>query len=298
MSAIQTHVFKAVGDCAIKADVHGAGPAARPRPVAMWIHGGALIEGGRAGIDADLLRRLLAEDLIVVSIDYRLAPETKLPEIIEDVGDAYRWVRRAGPDLFGADGDRIAVLGESAGGYLTLMTGFCVRPRPRVLVSLYGYGDIAGDWYARPDPFYCRQPAVTRDQARAAVGGGELSEPPAGHQRGRFYLYCRQHGLWPKEVTGLDPHAQRGALDPYCPARNVTPDWPATLLIHGERDTDVPHAQSVLMAAELARAGAVNELITLKNAGHCLAGADPADLACAHDRIIAFVSRHLRRPVE
>lgn len=63
----------------------------------MWIHGGALIGGGRAGIDADLLRRLLAEDLIVVSIDYRPAPEAKLPEIIKDVRDAYRWVRRTGP---------------------------------------------------------------------------------------------------------------------------------------------------------------------------------------------------------
>ena len=37
---------------------------------------------------------------------------------------------------------------------------FRVEPRPKALVSVWGYGDIVGAWYSRPDPFYCRQPAV------------------------------------------------------------------------------------------------------------------------------------------
>jgi acetyl esterase/lipase len=82
-----------------------------------------------------------------------MAPETRLPAIIQDVQDAYRWVREKGPDLSHIDPSRIAVKGGSAGGYLTLMTGFCVEPRPKALVPLYGYGDIAGPWYSRPDPF-------------------------------------------------------------------------------------------------------------------------------------------------
>jgi acetyl esterase/lipase len=144
----------------------------------------------------------------VVSIDYRLAPETKLLAIIEDVRDAYRWTRETGAKLFRIDPERLAVAGGSAGGYLTLMTGFAVNPRPRALVSFWGYGDIAAPWYTRPDAFYSKQPAVPKEDAYGAVGSAVLSEPPDKNQRGRFYLYCRQHGLWPKEVAGRDPDAE------------------------------------------------------------------------------------------
>ena len=41
--------------------------------------------------------------------------------------------------------NRIGIWGNSAGGYLTLTAGFRVKPRPQVLVSLYGYGDVIGD---------------------------------------------------------------------------------------------------------------------------------------------------------
>ena len=59
----------------------------------------------------------------LVSFDYRLAPEVKLPAIIEDVQDAFRWLREQGPKLLHIDPDRVVVTGGSAGGYLTLMTG-------------------------------------------------------------------------------------------------------------------------------------------------------------------------------
>ncbi len=84
--------------------------APRPRrraAVPMWIHGGALIMGSREGLPAYQLERYLAAGLTVVSIDYRLAPETKMPAIIEDVRDAYAWILREGPALFGLDGDRV-----------------------------------------------------------------------------------------------------------------------------------------------------------------------------------------------
>ena len=161
----KTYTYKAAGGCEIKADVHGAVEAGTRRPVILWIHGGALIMGGR-GLNTGPGRYPVLTDLYlkagytIVSIDYRLAPETKLPGIIEDVQDAWRWVREKAPNLVRIDPERIGVSGGSAGGYLTLMTGFCVQPRPCALVSLYGYGDVVGPWYSRPDPFYSRQPAV------------------------------------------------------------------------------------------------------------------------------------------
>jgi acetyl esterase/lipase len=66
----------------------------------------------------------------VVSADYRLAPQAKLPEIIEDVRDFMRWVREKGPELFHADATKVIVAGSSAGGYLTMMTGI-LEPRPK-----------------------------------------------------------------------------------------------------------------------------------------------------------------------
>ena len=94
-----TYDYKVVGDCRIKADVYGASRDA-VRPGVIWIHGGALIMGHRGGVDRALVDGLVAAGYVVVSIDYRLAPEVKLPAIIEDVRDACRWVRDRGPELF------------------------------------------------------------------------------------------------------------------------------------------------------------------------------------------------------
>jgi acetyl esterase/lipase len=113
---VQTYTYKQVGDLEIKADVHRADDDTL-RPVVVWIHGGALIMGGRGGIDARVKKMFLEAGYGIVSIDYRLAPETKLPAILEDVEDAFRWVREKGPTLFRIDAGKIAVLGGSAGGY-------------------------------------------------------------------------------------------------------------------------------------------------------------------------------------
>jgi len=290
---METYVYKTVGDCRIKADVYRAAAVGPPRPIVMAIHGGALIMGGRYPIQMDLFQPLLDRGFAVVSIDYRLAPETKLPEIIKDVQDAYRWVREEGPALFGADPERIAVQGGSAGGYLTLMTGFCVDPRPKALVSYYGYGDLIGDWYSRPDPFYCSQPAVSKEAAYSAVGEGVPCGNPQGNRRHDFYLYCRQSGLWPKEVSGFDPLTQPERFKPYCPVQNVSREYPPTLLAHGDKDTDVPYEQSVLMDAALNRAGVEHEFITLREAGHGFAHARKEDYQDVLDRAISFLVQHL-----
>jgi acetyl esterase/lipase len=290
--AKKTYTYKTVGKCPIKADVYGA--SATTRPAVIWVHGGALIMGHRGQIDPALLGQLLKAGYVVVSIDYRLAPETKLPAILEDLGDACRWVREKGPGLFHIDPKRIAVMGGSAGGYLALAAGSRVDPRPQALVAFWGYGDVAGTWYSRPDPFYRRLPLVPREEAYRAVGGPVLSESSGKNNRHRFYLYCRQQGLWPKEVAGHDPDREPKAFVPWCPVRQVTARYPPTLLIHGTKDTDVPYEQSAQMAKELRRKGVEHKLITVKDAGHGLAGAKPSVVAGVRDRVLAFLKRHLK----
>lgn len=287
-----THTFKTVGDCPIRADVYAPGPGTG-RPVVVWIHGGALIMGNRGGMDRALREALTAAGYVVVSIDYRLAPETKLPAILDDVRDAFAWVREEGPRRFGIAPDRLAVMGGSAGGYLTLTTGYRIDPRPKALVSFWGYGDIIGPWYSRPDAFYRRQPLVPEAEARKAVGRGVISESRGRDGRDRFYLYSRQNGLWPKEVVGLDPEAEPEAFEPFCPVRIVTAEYPPTMLVHGTKDSDVPHEKSVEMDRELARRGVEHELITVPGGGHGLGGTDRAVIADIHRRVLAFVGRHL-----
>jgi acetyl esterase/lipase len=286
----QTYTYRTLPDCELQADVYQSGVGTRP--VVVWIHGGALIMGSRRDIEPRQRDMYLDAGFIVVSIDYRLAPETKLPAIADDVQEACRWVRKKGQGLFGADPERLAVVGHSAGGYLTLMAGVAVEPKPRALVSFYGYGDIIGPWYSRPDPFYCRQLMVPESEAHAAVGKGVIcgtEEPAQEEQRERFYLYCRQHGLWPKEVGGRDPDLDPEFFYPFCPIRNVTPDYPPTLLLHGDADTDVPYQQSVTMSESLEESGVDHELVTIEGGAHGFDHGMGRDVDEALERVVAFL---------
>jgi len=294
----QTHTYKAVGDVNIQADVYRADDKVK-RPVVVWLHGGALIVGSRASVPKNLLNLCRDEGYALVSLDYRLAPEVKLPAIIEDVQDAFGWLRAKGPGLLNIDPDRVVVTGGSAGGYLTLMTGFRITPRPRALIAYWGYGDVDGDWYTKPSEHYRKTvPLISKEEASKAVGdrvltGTERSEE--GKARSRFYLYLRQNGLWTREVSGFDPLKEPRNLDPYCPIRNVTADYPPTLLVHGTEDTDVPYEQSAAMAKELARRNVPHELITVRGAGHGLSGGDRKLVEEAHAKALGFIRQNLRR---
>lgn len=292
---VVTHTYKTVDKLELKVDAYGVDKQHR-KPVILWMHGGALILGNRSQITRQLKDRCLRAGYAIVSADYRVAPETKLPQIIEDLADAYRWLHDRGPELLNVDTERIAVAGGSAGGYLTLMTGFRCSPRPAALVSLWGYGDIGADWYAKPSEHYRKQPLVERDAAWSGVKGPPLFDGNVnGKARGRFYLYCRQQGRWTNEVSGFDPVAQSEQLTPYCPVRNVTKQYPPTLMIHGTKDTDVPYEQSLEMHRALDAAGVANQLITVKDAGHGIGDGNRAEVAAAYDAIVPFLDRHVRR---
>jgi acetyl esterase/lipase len=292
--AMKTFTYKPVGDLEIKADVFRADDSAA-RKVVVWIHGGALIMGHRAGVSDRVKQWALGAGHVLVSIDYRLAPETQLPEIIQDVEDAFVWIRREGPQLFGADPSRIAVTGGSAGGYLTLTSGFRVQPRPTVLLSLWGYGDLVGDWYSKPSP-HPRHRAVklSREEAYRQVSGPPISDARDRQgDGGAFYQFCRQHGEWPKAVSGWDPIQNPEKFYPYMAVKNVSKSYPPTVIIHGESDTDVPHQQSVLMAQELTRHEIPHQLISIPGAEHGLAGGDPKLVDAAYQQAFAFLDRYM-----
>jgi acetyl esterase/lipase len=294
----KSHVYKTVEGVDIHADVY-RGADERVRPVVVWIHGGALINGGRGGVPEQIRGLCREQGYVLFSLDYRLAPETKLPEIIADLKDAFVWIRAEGPKLFAADPTRLVVTGGSAGGYLTMMSGVVVDPKPTALVAFWGYGDVDGDWYAKPSEFYrTSAPMVEKDAALAAVGKGIVTGTDAmaadqRQARGKYYLYLRQNGLWTKEVSGFDPSDTK-QIDPYCPVRNITPDYPPILMIHGTDDSDVPYSKSADMARELKRHGVKHELVTVQRAGHGLSGGRKEDIEAAHNKALEFIRLVLR----
>ncbi len=293
--AQDTYTYKLVDDHEILADVYRY-PGEEIRPAIIWLHGGALITGTRKWLSSEQLEMYLKAGYVVVAIDYRLAPETKLAAIIEDLEDAYAWVRAEGPGLFNIDPDRIGVVGASAGGYLTLMAGFRLEPRPRALVSFYGYGDITGPWYSQPDSFYNQRPPISKEQAFEHVGDSTISSSPWSG-RAQFYLYSRQQGLWPREVSGHDPEQEHEWFAAYEPLRNVTPAYPPTMLLHGEKDTDVPFEQSVRMAEALERHGVDYEFASSPDWRHGFdnRGWEAPLVQEAFGQVLLFLEKHVRQ---
>ena len=298
----QTCTYKTVGECEIKADVYSL-PGDAPRPGILFIHGGALIFGNRGSVFDHQLERYLDHGFVVIAIDYRLAPETKLPDIIEDLSDAYAWARAQGPQLCHLDPERLAVVGDSAGGYLALMSGL-LRPRPRAIVSFYGFGELGGEWTRRPDPDYLGLAPIPPREARKAVGQRVISESEI-FPRVTFYNYCRQNALWLWEVAAVDPDLDAMRLRYLCPARNVTPDYPPTMLVHGDRDSDVPFAQSELMAQALQEAGVPHRLLRMEGYDHLFdvfpdgwpsdtkpARLEDATVIAAYDEVLAFLDQY------
>lgn len=90
-----------------------------PRPVIVWFHGGSWNSGTRHGYDF-AGRALAAQGFVTVIPDYRLVPEVRFPDFVEDGAAAVRWVRANIGD-YGGDGERIVLTGHSAGAYIAAM---------------------------------------------------------------------------------------------------------------------------------------------------------------------------------
>lgn len=88
--------------------------AAAARPAYLNIHGGGFVLGSADMSELPSREMALEQDCVVVSVDYRLAPETRWPGAVEDCYAALRWMHREAASL-GIDPTRIAVGGESAG---------------------------------------------------------------------------------------------------------------------------------------------------------------------------------------
>ncbi len=87
----------------------------------IWFHGGSLKNGNRTRIDATAIGHGLgSEGIAAVIVDYRMYPDARFPDFLEDAAASVKWVLEHIED-YGGDPDRIFVGGHSAGGYITAM---------------------------------------------------------------------------------------------------------------------------------------------------------------------------------
>lgn len=259
-----TITYKSSDSFEIKADFYQTNR--KNAPVIFYIHGGGLLWGTRKDIEEDMIKLYRDNGFALFSVDYRLAPETKLAEILGDIKDALQWIESEGPKQFGIDADRIAVIGGSAGGYLALNTGNFDK-KPRAIVSFYGYGDISASWATTPNQYYCQKNRVPKQIANSLVTNKMITEATV-HERFLLYLYARQTGEWIQEVTGISPSMDVEKLRKMSPIYNISKQYPPTLLLHGTSDVDVPYEQSTFMHEALVKEGIEAKLITIPNGEH------------------------------
>ena len=122
-----------------KLDLYLPEKAEGPLPLIIYVHGGGWTLGTKTMGALDCIIDAVDYGYAVMSVDYRLAPAVSFPEYIFDVKTAVRWAR-AHAEQYGLDKDRFAMIGDSAGGHITLTVGFTAG-RPEYEGAEYGWAE-------------------------------------------------------------------------------------------------------------------------------------------------------------
>jgi acetyl esterase len=194
-------------------------PAAGTLPVLLYMHGGGWWQGDLDGSDDSCRRRATDLGAVVISIDYRLAPEHPFPAGLDDCLTVARWVVNSAATL-GVDPDRIALAGGSAGGNLAAALALRARDEggPRFVAQVLEFPGMdlrmkggSVDEYGEGYGFTI---ADLEECARFYVGeGGDPTHPLVSP------LFADLHDLPPALVTTCE----------YDPMRDSGEDFAAKL---------------------------------------------------------------------
>lgn len=152
-------------------------------PAVIFIHGGGWSVGDLDTYDGTARMHAALTEAVVVSIDYRLAPEHPYPAAVDDVWAATQWVIGNAGEI-GADPDRIAVAGDSAGGNLAAVTSQLARDQGTPLrFQLLWYPSTTFDTSLPSFAENAGAPILTLNAAKGFsrwyVGDTDMSQPPA-----------------------------------------------------------------------------------------------------------------------
>ncbi|MEU5843697.1 alpha/beta hydrolase [Rhodococcus sp. NPDC047139] len=111
-------------------------------PVVQWMHSGGYVVGNLDQNEEYLRKLSIASQAVIVSVDYRLAPEHPCPAALDDCRRVWEWIKSAPDELRSVDVTRAVIAGESAGGALAFALSHQLRdaglPLPAAQISLYG----------------------------------------------------------------------------------------------------------------------------------------------------------------
>jgi len=248
------------GNVSLKLDLYTSQGRARPSPGLLLIHGGGWKSGKREDYRYYGVK-FAEEGYAVASISYRLRDVAPFPAAVEDAKCAVRWMRENG-EKYGVDPGRIAVIGGSAGGHLSMMVAYSSD-----VLGLEGQGGHAG--------------VSSRVQAVVNLYGPvDLTTP-----------YARNHDLTTAFIG--KPYAEAEAVyERASPLSYVTQDDPPTLIFHGTLDDLVPITQADRLAAALQEAGIFHRYERLEGWPH---GLDLAQVVNDYgfSRMLEFLQVHL-----
>ena len=241
-----------------------------PFPAAILVHGGGFDEGSKSTNVRPLFDPLANAGFAWFSIDYRLAPEFRFPQANDDLNSAIRWVK-ANAAAYRVDVSKIAIIGESAGGFLVNYAGTHETPETRVaaVVDFYGpvdYGKLAQQRRDHPELF--NMVSINKHMAN----GGST----------RFL------GAEQLDAAGL---AKLRAVAPiYAVHKGMAP----FLCIHGTKDDQVSYDQSPAMCDAMHKVGAVCDLISIEGGGHGMSGWRAPEMQHWKPEMIAWLAKALK----
>ena len=179
-------------------------------PVLVWYHGGGWVVGDLDTADGTARQLCVGAGCVVVSVDYRLAPETKFPGPAEDCYAATQWAADNAPAI-GGDPARIAVGGDSAGGNLAAVVSLMARDRggPALVHQLLVYpvterNFTTNSYHANADGYGLSQDAMRWYWDHYLVSDADAQNPYAAPMQA-------------KDLSGLPPALVITAeYDPLC----------------------------------------------------------------------------------
>jgi len=208
----------------------------------------------------------------IVTVDYRLLPSVFLEDIVEDVQDAYTWVRNELPKKTPVNPDLITVFGQSAGGGLAAISGYKFQPRPKVIIGFYSGRPNWTD----PNTYDPKTPVnpllVAAVNKLTVPVQTEYSTEFENNTRLDLYFASKANGKFGWMAVTHDPSLPVEEiimrLRAMSAAENVGDDYPPTYLAHGLADSIVPYQQSVQMANSLEKKKIPHVLDLIPGADH------------------------------